>query len=529
MAKPMPPTTPTGRRKGAKKDKSAPTSTRRRTPSAAPVPAAATPGDAPLPPSNVVDLDEARRLLQEDREEQERENRLHPLLPSIKGEPQRCAREFVEHFFVEAGVLQFRYHREVWYGFFGGLWQERSEEDVASLVHGKLEACRQMTAEGDVRPFACSRANISEMLFQLARVCAIPDVVNSPAEFIDGRWQEIEATGKIIVRNTLIDAMTLQTKSNQNTFIVNGAEWTFDANAPEPTKTLAFLKEILPDDELRQTLIEWAGCALAGDTTMQKAVILLGPPRAGKGVLLHLLTHLIGPSATASPALHSLSKQFGLESVVGKKLITISDARLSNKQDALQTVEILLRLIANDFISVDRKFKKQITTRLGVNLIMATNALPRLGDDSPAVQTRFVPIPLTQSFLGREDTGLLDRLLPELPGFALMCLRAYRELHKRGRLLEPAESRLIRQRWFLTDNPTAEWAKQKCVLDDKAKEKIETLYESYRDFCGANGEFESSASALSRKLQNIYRGQLKAVHKRDGNYILGIRLLPAKF
>ena len=45
-----------------------------------------------------------------------------------------------------------------------------------------------------------------------------------------------------------------------------------------------------------------------------------------------------------------------------------------------------------------------------------TNELPKLGDASGALGSRFILLLMTNSFYGREDHGLTDRLLTELPG-----------------------------------------------------------------------------------------------------------------
>ena len=47
----------------------------------------------------------------------------------------------------------------------------------------------------------------------------------------------------------------------------------------------------------------------------------------------------------------------------------------------------------------------------------------------------------TQSFFGREDPGLMDKLLRELPGILLWAVQGWQRLRERGRFVQPASGR----------------------------------------------------------------------------------------
>src|SRR5206468_2564202 len=105
--------------------------------------------------------------------------------------------------------------------------------------------------------------------------------------------------------------------------------FSFDRNAPRPTRWLSFVDELFDDDkESIETLQEVAGYFLKPDTSLQKIFVIVGPPRSGKGTAARVITGLLGRENVASLTLASFQSNFGLQSLIGKSLAIISDARL---------------------------------------------------------------------------------------------------------------------------------------------------------------------------------------------------------
>jgi putative DNA primase/helicase len=98
---------------------------------------------------------------------------------------------------------------------------------------------------------------------------------------------------------------------------------------------------------------------------------------------------------------------------LGKTLAIISDARLSGRTDQAIVVERLLSISGEDAPTVDRKHRPAVTGKLLSRLMILTNELPRLSDASGALAGRMVVLRLLESFYGREDKDLTDKLLLE--------------------------------------------------------------------------------------------------------------------
>ena len=135
-------------------------------------------------------------------------------------------------------------------------------------------------------------------------------------------------------------------------------EFAYDPEAPQPEAFLAALKSWWPDDpQCIEALQEWFGYVISADTSQQKILLLLGPPRCGKGTIGRTITRVVGLGNVTAPTLNSLSGAFGLEPLIGKQLAIVPDARLGRGSDPVDIAEKLLSISGEDQISVGRKYK----------------------------------------------------------------------------------------------------------------------------------------------------------------------------
>jgi putative DNA primase/helicase len=190
--------------------------------------------------------------------------------------------------------------------------------------------------------------------------------------------------------------------------------------------------------------VQWAGYVLSGRTDLQKILLLIGPRRSGKGTIGRVLSAMIGKSDVAGPTLASLGTNFGLAPLIGKPLAIVSDARLAGA-DAHQVVERLLSVSGEDLLTIDRKYREPWTGYLPARFVVLSNELPRFGDASGAISTRFVILLTSQSFLGRENTRLTTELLGELPGILNWALDGW--TRSRGTARLPNLGRRPTQGW----------------------------------------------------------------------------------
>jgi hypothetical protein len=90
-------------------------------------------------------------------------------------------------------------------------------------------------------------------------------------------------------------------------------EFDYRPDAPSPTEWLNFLHSLWGNDtQTIETLQEWFGYCITPDTSQHKILLLVGPPRSGKGVITRVLRRLVGVENTAGPTLAGLAESFGL-------------------------------------------------------------------------------------------------------------------------------------------------------------------------------------------------------------------------
>jgi putative DNA primase/helicase len=285
-------------------------------------------------------------------------------------------------------------------------------------------------------------------------------------------------------------------------FNTNALEFDYDANAPTPTRWLGFLDELLgADAESKQLLQEWAGYCLTGDTSLQKMLLIVGPRRSGKGTIGRVLTELVGAGNVAGPTTGSLAGTFGLQTLIGKSLAIVSDARFSGENVAT-VVERLLCIVGEDSLSIDRKYLGAVTMKLSTRFTFLTNELPRLADSSNALTGRFLVLRLQRSFYGKEDTGLTRALISELPGILRWALEGWKRLQATRRFTQPASSAAAIEELEDLGSPVGAFIRERCVLGAGHRVWVDDLYAAWRQWCETEGRSQiSNKQAFGRDLQ----------------------------
>ncbi|MGH3499738.1 MAG: phage/plasmid primase, P4 family [Nocardioidaceae bacterium] len=251
---------------------------------------------------------------------------------------------------------------------------------------------------------------------------------------------------------------------------------------------LAFLDSIgfTEGTDERLLLQEWMGYLLSGRTDLNKAMLLIGPPRSGKGTIQDVCHALLGDGAVGM-SVGSLASEFGLEPAIGKSLATIGDARFTAKTDK-ELYSRILSITGGDEIAVNQKHKAHVSLKPTFRLMFATNEPPHLAEASDALVRRFVLCGFTKSFLDAEDLGLKARVRAEVPGIARWALEGLRRLESQRYFTETEAGKDLTQDILTTSSPVQGWLAERAVVDDPDgwSEKDE-LYRDFRSWCEARG------------------------------------------
>ena len=414
------------------------------------------------------------------------------------------------------------------YSWTGTHYGDMDDAGIRSAVWQFLENATAITKDG-IEPFNPTRHKVTDAIDALKAVAHV-DRLQQPPCWLDGH-KGPDATEIMPCGNGLLHLPTETLHPPTPKFFgLNALPFDYDADAPRPELWLKFLHEDLwPDDRSSiDTLQELLGYLLTQDTKQQKLFLIVGPKRAGKGTIARVLTALLGRENVAGPTLASLGQNFGLSPLIGRQAAIISDARLGSRADQHAITERLLSISGEDTLTIDRKYREPWTGRLGVRFLIMTNELPRLADSSGALASRFIVLILSNSFYGREDPGLTDKLMTELPGILNWSIEGWKRLRQRGYFVQPASSQESIAELEALGSPIGAFVKDCCEVGPQYAVVIDHIWEEWRSWCRDQGRDQhGTKQTFGRDLHAAVPGITRA-RPRDGNKRLpqyhGIRI-----
>lgn len=282
-----------------------------------------------------------------------------------------------------------------------------------------------------------------------------------------------------------------------------------------------FLDQVLPgDQEAQDFLAEWFGYVLSGRTDQQKMAALIGKRRSGKGTVARVLGAMLGQEATAGLDLNLAAGTFGLEHLIGKRLAISGDVRWQSKNIG-DAVPILLGVIGEDVLPIHRKNKSTWTGKLGVRFMLMSNETPTFSDRSGALGGRMIYVKFDQSFYGREDTALSDKLITELPGILNWALDGLDRLISRGRFTNPQSGAVEAEAVRRLSDPIGAFIEDWCTLGPDETVTLDHLYLKYRNWCESEGRNRDSTTKeiFSRDLRGKVEGLTVKRRREAGKQI----------
>lgn len=403
------------------------------------------------------------------------------------------------------------HHGGDWHHWTGTCWPPLSDTALDNNLYDYFNDAVYETDKG-IKPFQPSRSKVADLVHAMRAVCPVDETVVAPA-WLDGRTTP-PASEIIACRNGLLHWPTRTLTPHDPTFWTHhSVPFDYDPRAPTPTAWCAFLNDLWGDDgQSIDCLQEMFGYLLSGDTSLQKLFAVVGPKRSGKGTIARVLTALIGHANVTGPSLSAFAQQFGLQPLVGKPVAIIADARLRQGDDLVNTR--LLSISGEDMLTVDRKYRDHWHGTLPTRIVILSNDLPNLPDPSGSLASRFVLLMTLKSFYGREDQGLTNRLLVELPGILNWSLDGLERLRHRGRFVVPESSSEAMREMEDLGSPISAFIRDRCEVEPGVSISVDQLYKAWVAWCGENGrDHPGTQQRFGRDLRSAVPG-LRVRHPR---------------
>jgi len=302
----------------------------------------------------------------------------------------------------------------------------------------------------------------------------------------------------MVFRNGTLDVSTgILGPHAPTVFNLHKVDADYDPRAECP-EWLAFIGSSLPEPEQQARLQEIVGYLLSGRQDLHKIVGLWGRPRSGKSTIMRVVGSLLGGHAMASPSLASLCSGFGLADCRDASVIMIGEARFTkhNKHAA----DILLKVSGMDPVEVNVKYRPAFSAVLPGRIVMVSNELPNIMEDSGAFASRFEHLAFNVSFLGCEDLDLERRLMLEKAGVVNWAMQGLRRLDENcGRFTESSESAALDRRLNESANHVLVWFQDRVFTGDpEALTPSAALWADYLDWCEENYVEEMHQSSEMR-------------------------------
>jgi putative DNA primase/helicase len=427
--------------------------------------------------------------------------------------------------------LVVRWWRGDYYVWDADRWSEIANERLRSALYRALAQAfypEEMPFGPPIlTPWQPNRRKIGDVLEALQALVHLNERADPPD------WIEPPDDGEVIsVHNGLLHLVGRRLDEHTpRLFNLTALSYPYTPVAPKPRRWLRFLDELWPDDpESIALLQEFFGYVISSSTDQHKIALMVGPPRSGKGTITRTLTGLVGPESVAAPTLAALGTNFGLQPLIGKSLAAVGDVRLG--PDTFTVTERLLSISGEDTLTIDRKYRTPWTGRLGVRFLLSSNELPRLGDASGALASRFIVLQLTRSWLGHEDLSLGRALETELASILNWSLDGLDRLRQQGRFTAPASSTEAITALEDLSSPIRQFLREETVTGAGQEVPVDDIYARFRWWCFGQGRDRiQNKQVFGRDLRAALPG-IGVSQPRDGDrrhrVYRGIALRPAE-
>ncbi len=417
---------------------------------------------------------------------------------------------------MRADGQDFVWRDETWYAYTGKFYREYSDKAFCCMVERELQARAEEVA---AHHFEGSANAAREVAFALAAECmaVFPAADNlrilepdgTPFSCRTGAYEpDVVAfdNGLLHLADGRLEPLT------PRFFNTSALPYDYLPDADAPTFR-RFIGEIMPDADTRRVLQNMAGYCLGRGRGAQRIFVLQGMGRNGKGVFLKILAAAIGREKVASLGLEGMGERFNSIQLAERQVNICEEITVSRDDSRMPAyIDMLKNISGGGFVHCEKKGKTPTRGEARAQLIFASNKFPYFGDMSDGLRRRLVFIPFTQSFKGREDSTLAERIIAEeMPGVLNWMLEGYRRCAEAARtpggwdaVFSSAETAEEAARYWEKANPLETLLKD--LLEPDARQAIDhaALYALVREELARQGMRGRSSITMEDAIWQVF-------------------------
>jgi putative DNA primase/helicase len=260
-----------------------------------------------------------------------------------------------------------------------------------------------------------------------------------------------------------------------------------------------WLAQVVPPDCI-ELVWELTGYLAYCGNPLHAAVMLVGDGRNGKGTYLRLVKAMLGEANVTAVSLTDLvSTRFATASLFGK----IANVAGDIDGTYLESTAVLKAVTGGDMISAEHKGKDRFDFTPWAVPVFSANKIPASADTTVGYLSRWLVIPFPNSFAGREDRTIEDRLRPELPGILAGGLRRLPALLARGQFGLTDSAREAKAEFERRVDSVRYWLSEYCETGDYPMVNRTELYAAYKRVTDRDGGRPLKAGEFYDRLTRI--------------------------
>lgn len=348
------------------------------------------------------------------------------------------------------------------------------------------------------------------MMIKFARTCRDPLAIKG--DELDRRpWL-------LPCANAVVNLKTGESRDGRREdmlFLSSPTEWK-GLNEPAPVFE-AWLKEVLSDDEDLVTFVQrFLGYAITGLTYEHILAVLWGGGRNGKGTLVELIGHVLGPLAGPIQAEMLLDQGKSRSSagpspdIMGLRGLRIAFASETDENRRFSPARVKWLTGGDTLVGRHPHDKYEVRFEPTHTLILMTNHKPSAPDTDFAFWERVRLVPFKLAFVDREPSaanerrakkGMVDVLKKEAPGILAWLVRGCLAYQDHG-LNPPIAVTEATADWRKAENELLDFIEDYCNRDEMAKIKATLLYENFNRWFKANRSPKGVSQTMFGRIMN---------------------------
>lgn len=340
-----------------------------------------------------------------------------------------------------------------------GFYREKGEGDIRELLQARVPSYMNSQRRNNVVEAVRARNRVPEREFQ------------PPA-------------GKLCVANATLDleSRELGEHSPAHNFR-SGLDAPYDPDAECP-EWLAYLREVVPDEDARDTLQEFAGyCLEVWHHRRAKNLFCVGPTASGKSTFIETVQAMFGdPPATASLTPQQLAGRFDTAALAGAAINAKNDINSTKIEDS----GTLKTIFAGEHTKVEDKYQDAMFAKLPAKHLFSANWLPRVVGEDEALFRRVLIVEFPESIPKAEwDRDLGERLVAEeLPGILNWALEGRDRLHEQDGFTRDRSRFETRLKWLSWRSAPLRFLFTNCTITGGDEDTVErdAAYQAYKEW-----------------------------------------------